>query len=467
MAIEIKDLKAYENEKLLGVEEGHFVDLKSIEIQPAKLTRHLAAFANTDGGEIFIGVDENKTLSKRSWRGFGKQEDANGHLQCFEQLFPLGQDFRYEFLRTPNCQGLVLHIEILKTSDIKESSDGKVYIRRGASSIPVDTPEGLERLKMEKGLSSFENQTLETELSNVTNSYKVNEFMLDIVPNAEPDEWLKKQQMIRNGKPTVGAVLLFSDEPQAILQKRCGLKIYRYKTKEKVGTRETLAFLPVSVDGCIYDQIYAAVAKTGEIVEQVKVLGTDGLENAKYPREALHEIITNAVIHRDYSYADDIHVRIFENRIEVENPGKLPAHITTSNILSERFARNGTLVRIINKFPNPPNQDIGEGLNTAFEAMRSVRLKDPVIQQRENSVLVTLSHESLASPEELVMEYLIKNPKINNSAAREICHIGSENVMKRVFERLIDRGLIERIPELRGRSTAYKLVETPRETHPN
>jgi ATP-dependent DNA helicase RecG len=171
---------------------------------------------------------------------------------------------------------------------------------------------------------------------------------------------------------------------------------------------------------------------------------------------ALHEIITNAVIHRDYSIADDIHIRIFDNRIEIENPGKLPAHITPSNILEERFSRNGTIVRLINKFPNPPNQDVGEGLNTAFEAMQKMRLKDPVIEVNENSVIVYLKHEPLASPEEIVIDYLQQYDFINNSIARDICHIGSENVVKRVFERLIDRDIIERIPGLKGKSSAYR-----------
>ena len=65
----------------------------------------------------------------------------------------------------------------------------------------------------------------------------------------------------------------------------------------------------------------------------------EGLESVKYPITALHEIITNAVLHRDYSVADDIHIRIFDNRVEVASPGTLPAHITAENILNERFAR--------------------------------------------------------------------------------------------------------------------------------
>jgi ATP-dependent DNA helicase RecG len=78
----------------------------------------------------------------------------------------------------------------------------------------------------------------------------------------------------------------------------------------------------------------------------------------------------------------------------------LPGHVTIKNVLDERFARNPKMVRIINKFPNPPNKDVGEGLNTAFESMGKLRLKDPSVELRDNNVVVTLRHEKLATPEE-------------------------------------------------------------------
>src|SRR6185295_9200933 len=98
--------------------------------------------------------------------------------------------------------------------------------------------------------------------------------------------------------------------------------------------------------------------------------GAAGLLEVQYPAETLHEIITNAVLHRDYSVAADIQIRIFDNRIEVESPGRVACHLTTDNILHTQFARNQRHVRMINIFHNPPNKDVGEGLNTAFDAMR-------------------------------------------------------------------------------------------------
>jgi ATP-dependent DNA helicase RecG len=191
----------------------------------------------------------------------------------------------------------------------------------------------------------------------------------------------------------------------------------------------------------------------------MKRLGDKNLERVMYPDETLHEIITNAVLHRDYSVAADVHVRIYDNRIEVESPGRLPGHITLENILSEQSARNPKIVRLINKFPDPPNKDVGEGLNTAFEAMKKLRLREPVIEEREHSIVVNIRHTPLASPHDTVMDYLGKNPEITNMIARDLTGIRSENSMKNVFISLKERGMIEPVPgKEKGGGAAWRKI---------
>jgi ATP-dependent DNA helicase RecG len=142
----------------------------------------------------------------------------------------------------------------------------------------------------------------------------------------------------------------------------------------------------------------------------------------------------------------------------VESPGRLPAHITPKNILTERFARNASVVRLINKFPDPPNKDVGEGLNTAFAAMKRLQLRDPVIEERANSVRVSIVHETLASPEQIIIDYLTTNAEINNQRARELTSIDSEYRIRRILQRLITAGEIEKVPGKQSRATAYRRV---------
>lgn len=458
MAIESVEISNEQAALLLKSHEGHFLDLKGIEVAPATLTKAVSAFANAAGGELYVGIDERfgDAGLERVWRGFQNPEAANGLIQALEGISPLGNHFHVQFLFNAVSQGLVVHITIFKGRDILAASNGKIYVRRAAQSLPVEGDAALQRLRFDKGLASFEDETVDLPPKEIANSETVIDFMLNVVPSAEPETWLEKQRVVVEGRATVAGVLLFSDEPQAVLPKRSAVKIFRYKTKEEKGERDTLAFDPISIEGPTYDMIYDAVDKAREVIESIQKVGASGMEAISYPPEALHEIVTNAVLHRDYSIAADIQVRIFDNRVEIESPGKFPGHVTTQNVLSEQFARNPKLVRLINKFPDAPNKDVGEGLNTAFEAMEKLRLKEPVIEERESSVLVVLRHESLGSPEQLILDYLTTHEEITNPIARDLTGIKSENVVKRAFYRLRDRGLLEPVPGKRGKNSAWR-----------
>ena len=457
--VEVLEISGGERERLLALEEGTFADLKAIDISTKKLSKTISAFANTAGGDLYIGIAEIKFLgdNTRQWRGFKDQEAANGHLQSLETLFPLGAEYSYEFLRAPGSTGLVLHITVQRTLQIARAHNKKIYVRRGAYNHEMKGAAALERLRLDKGIESTERQTIDVNLDAVTESDTIKSFVKQVVPEVPPKVFLKKQHLIRGGKPTVAAVLLFSDEPQAALPKQSGVKLYRYKTTG-APTRETLAGDPTSIEGPLYNLIKASVSETVAMVEGIQKLGPTGFEKVKYPIETIHEIVTNAILHRDYSIQTDVQIRIFDNRVEVESPGLLPGQVTIKNIRDQQFARNGALVRLINKFPDPPNKDVGEGLNTAFRAMQKLRLKPPIIQETDTTVLVQIRHEPLASPEEIVMDYLNNHSEIKNRIARELTGITSENTMKEVFLRLAKRRLIQRVAGKEGPSASWEKV---------
>src|SRR5438046_2417083 len=126
-------------QRLLSLSEGHFAELKGIDVAPAKLTRTISAFSNSSGGELYVGIDEQEIngAKQRSWRGFTDVEAANGFLQCFEQLFPLGTYYDYVFLAADSEKGLVLKVSVNKTREITKATDGVVYLRRGAQNLPL------------------------------------------------------------------------------------------------------------------------------------------------------------------------------------------------------------------------------------------------------------------------------------------------------------------------------------------
>ena len=95
-------------------------------------------------------------------------------------------------------------------------------------------------------------------------------------------------------------------------------------------------------------------------------------------------------------------------------------------------------------------------LNTAFAAMRKIRLREPEISEQENSVVVHIRHQRLSSPAQIVLEYLDDHDEITNQVGREITGLRRDVQMKDVFVALRKRDLIEQVPGKRGRASAWQ-----------
>lgn len=126
MSISTIKISKEQADKIRLIDENQFGDLKAKEIAPKDLTNTMSAFANADGGDLYIGI----TNKERRWIGFTDTESANGHIQCFEDFFPLGSHCQYEFLQCEAYGGLVLHAQIDKTQSVSLASNKTAYVRR-------------------------------------------------------------------------------------------------------------------------------------------------------------------------------------------------------------------------------------------------------------------------------------------------------------------------------------------------
>lgn len=444
---EIRNVDLQTIEALNKRPESHFFDRKSAKIAPSKLSQTISALANADGGEILIGVEDDK-----EWRGFSTIEDANPALDlAFDQL-KLGY-FNADFIHSDQFPGYVLHLGVERSPSVVYSTAGDAYIRNNASNRKA-VGEQLDTLRRSKGDVTYEAQATTVEIDDLTNSETMIRFMLESDKLSEPSEFLRKQALLADGKPTVAAVLMYADHPQGALP-YAGVKLYRYETSGEK-RREFLTGVPETIEGPICELIRDSEQRAREIIDSIPRLDLGaGLTKVEYPVETLHEILTNAVLHRDYGIRDYVHILIFDNRVEVESPGRLPSNITPQNILDERFARNPLIQRGVNRFPDPPNMDIGEGLNTAFQAMEKLRLSLPFIEEESDRVRVTIPHEPLASPQEAIVNYVKEHGSINNSMARKITKIEQERTIRRYFADLVSAG--ELVQRGSGRGTYYEI----------
>lgn len=458
----IKTITQTEADDLSSREESHFFDRKSFLIKGAKVQKIAVALANADGGEFIIGVADEKEEPDpaKRWQGASSIEDLNGHLQAIFEVTP-SLDLKYEILRCDGEPGYALRVLVEKSSEVHKTADGTVYQRHGAQSLPIKDPQKITQLSFAKGATSFEDQIIkEVPAEQIAESKELKRFLAEYSPKTDPLEFCINQNLLdyKTWETKVSAALLFHPCPSAVIPRKCAVKITRYETKEDDPERDHLAE-QVTVEGELYPLINETVHTVETIMSSVKVWTADGLKNLSYPPEAIWEVIVNALIHRDYSISDDTQILIYNDRIEVLSPGRLPGYVTVENILDARYARNSKIVRTLNRYKEAPNKDLGEGLNTTFQKMKEWGLKSPKISENGNYVKVTLPHIPLAAPTEAILEFMKRNPTVTNQQARDITGIKSENLVKVEFYKLRDEGFLERVPGLKGSKSAWQLTD--------
>ena len=451
----------HELAEIAGRDESHFFDTKEYDVSGKSIQKIATAFSNGDGGELIIGIKDKKSGGSPDdrWERISDIEKMNGHLQAlFEVKPPL--DIKYEFLKREKEEGYALRVLVEKGSQVCATADGSIYLRQGAQSLPVKDPDRIQQLNFAKGASSFEDTVL-TELppEQVVELHELATFLADYSPKTDPLEFALNQNLLdfKTWQPRTVGALLFHPAPSAVVPRKCAIKITRYETKEDDPERDHLAE-QVTIEGPSYRLIYDTVSKVTAIMSNIEVWTTEGLKKLEYPPEAIWETIVNAVIHRDYSISDDIQILIFDNRIEILSPGKLPGYVSIENILNARFSRNPKLVRTLNRYKNPPNKDLGEGLNTTFQKMKEFGLKNPIITEEGNYLKVILPHLPLAAPTAAILDFLKSHKEITNRHARDITGIKSENLVKIEFYKLRDEGHIERVPGKAGPKSAWRLT---------
>lgn len=169
-------------------------------------------------------------------------------------------------------------------------------------------------------------------------------------------------------------------------------------------------------------------------------------------------------IHRDYFLKRDIEVKIFEDRIEIENPGLLPFNITPNNIGKVRADgyRNDLLVKILREYPNRPNLDQNEGVRAMRAEMKAQNLYPPIFityPHLRESVRVVLINEVVATEWQKVSDYLEKNKYISNAEARKITGTEQRDKMTQIFKKWVEQGLLVQMKPKSGyvKETKYRL----------
>lgn len=433
--------------------EDDYFDRKSARLKPKDIQEPAIAFANAEGGTLVVGIEDIGKVAEPLDRWVGKSsiEEFNPFISVLSSLSP-GIDFNHRFLyREGNlARTYVLELEIRKSLKVHETGSGDVVIRKGAQNLKLNAGK-VQDLMRAKGMVSEEDSYLnDVPPEPVIEGAPLGTFLSTLkITNKDPFAFTLNERLIHheNYAPTVACALLFAENPSALLPRQCAVKIVRYDSSHDVIERDSLTDDQHSIEGAMREQIEVAFSTLKEVIGRCECWTLDGLKAASYPDDALYELLVNSVLHRDYGVSDNVLISVYRNRVEFRSPGRLPGYVTTENIADARFSRNPKLVRLLSKYPDAPNKDLGEGINTVVERMRKAGFIDPIFREDGTNLYVTLRREPKSDASSVLKTFIGRHGSINNRQALDLLALDSAEQVTSIFSKLREQGVIAREDE--------------------
>lgn len=380
-------------------DENKYFDRKSAKIKVSDLAPLISAFANADGGTIVIGIsDKKRTLEGINSFGSDKiNEFINAPKDCCKPM-PYYQD---EFVDITNSDGkpdrlLLLHISASVDQVIRTTNDS-TYLRIGDKTKEM-LGDNLRNLEYSKSIRHYEDE--------INKDAKIEDLDKELIEaykqhvgaeGLETAQVLKARGFVKelDGKDflTNAAVLLFAKNiPQ--FYPNCRIRFVRYDgVFAQVGTDINI-IRDYNMEYPLLKIIDKAKAFINTQLREFTALNTDTGKFQivpEYPEFAWLEGIVNAVAHREYAMSGSyIKVSMYDDRLEIESPGKLPNIVTVDNIRETRYSRNPRISRVLTEFGWV--RELNEGVKRIFSDMEKYFLEDPVYTEPEQAVRLVLKN---------------------------------------------------------------------------
>jgi len=301
--------------------ESHLVEFK--REWKDEFLKEVCAFANSDGGTIFIGMDKN-----------GNPIGVKNPEKLLEDLPNKIRDVlsMTVMVKLEEIEGKkIIKLEV-PSSSIPVSYNGKFYVRTGSTKQELKGVE-LLRFIMRKQNTSWDSLPSEIGIDKVDGETldMFIEMAKDRLPVSRKDtteKILESLELVKDGKLTNAAVLLFTKNPQKYF-KNAFVRIGRFKTPVDI-------IDSVEIEGNLFkqlDEMIKVIKRHISVRYEIKDIRREDVW--EYPLEAIREASINALIHREYLSSEDIQIKIYDDRIWFWNPGKLPEGLNTEMLRKE------------------------------------------------------------------------------------------------------------------------------------
>jgi len=370
---------------------------------PHKLYDTLSGFSNQqNGGIIIFGLDQDNDYNIC---GVYDPQDLQGKVT--EQSNQMSPIVRPLFTVAKIDGKIVVSAEIAECDVFEKpcfyKGMGRMrgsYIHVGDADMPMTEYEIYSyeafRKKNQDELRIVPRADFEALNINALNEYFINikkaKENLAKLPN---QQILQLQGITENSKPTIAGLMLFGIYPQAFFPQSCITAIVIPGTEIGVIGIEGERFIDNKrIEGTISNMLEIALAFVRRNMKSKTIVLDDGrrIDKTEYPIVAIRELVLNALIHRDYSIHTDsspIRLLMFEDRLEIENPGGLYGRLTLDNLGKiGADTRNPYIVGALEVLLNTENRF--SGIPTVIAAMRNAGLKAPRFESNRGTFKVTL-----------------------------------------------------------------------------
>jgi ATP-dependent DNA helicase len=317
-----------ETADVLNLREGRRLELKGALPSNADLAKTVVAFANDAGGDIYIGIDDNRKVIGLPEEELPRIEEQISNMlydRCYPSILP-----EISFLSIDEKN--VIRIQIYRGSmpPYYLKSEGKLkgtYIRVGSSNRIADG-DTIVDLERKRHSISFDSEIVLDKTVEELNFDSFKRLYYEKTKEELDNQTLRKLELVKEERGKVyptNALVLFSDDPlKQMLFPNAKVECARFK-----GNRTDLVIDKKSITAQIGVQAEEAYNFTlRQINESAWVEGVYTISRWEYPVKALREILRNAVVHRQYSLTGkDIKVAIYDDMVEITSPGLLPPSI--------------------------------------------------------------------------------------------------------------------------------------------
>ena len=373
---------------LIAAGEGETLEFKRSVAELDQVVETVAAFANTRGGIVLIGVGPNGgVLGVDLGQVTGERIAGRITGNTDPTVYP---SIEYATV----TDRTIVVIKVSESDSKPHLASGRAFKRVGATTVQMHREE-YERLLLDRRQSPFDHRELPEATWDDIDEGKVGWYLeraarernipVDLALPAQ--ENLKRLGMAseREGRTvlTTAALLFFGKHPQRFAPHSL-IRLARFQGTTPLNFIDRLDCVGTLPE--MIDEAERFIRRNTRVA--AKVTGFERREITEYPSPAIREAIANAVAHRDYERTDvEVRVSIFDDRIEIQSPGRLPLPLTLETLSEEYALRNRVIAELL--FNIRYIERWNTGILRMRRWMREHGLPEPIFQEIGQTFRVT------------------------------------------------------------------------------